>query len=272
MRRLAIGLTALALTGVTACGTGQTTQSSGNPSGDASEKTEQSLSPLSNVSALGDAVGDAMQESSTVKMSMRAENFPPEAAKTMNYDCDLELVGQNMHCTGFMDFIMESDTMYMKFPKEMREQRGMTKPWVEMSPEDMGQTSADFSELTKFSDIERMLPEGAEISEKRKTELEGEKAVRYDVAVDMNVMAEKGEEQNRSNAQEMLKGGVEKLHYVYWVDERGLPMRIITKMPPIEGAPEDARMVIDYSDWGKKVDISAPPAEKVNKQFTQGPA
>lgn len=272
MRRLAIGLTALALTGVAACGTGQTTQSGGTPSGDSSEKTEQSLSPLSNISALGDAVGEAMRDSSTVKMSMRAENFPAEAAKMMNYDCDLELVGPSMHCDGFMDFIMESDTMYMRFPKEMREQQGMTKPWVEMSPEELGQTGTDFGELTKFGDIERMLPEGSEINEKRKTELDGEKAVRYDVTVDMNVLAEQGEGQNRSNAQEMLKGGVEELDYVFWVDERGLPMRIVAKMPPMPGAPADARMVVTYSDWGKEVDISAPPAEEVDKQFTQRPA
>ncbi|WP_144312058.1 hypothetical protein [Actinopolyspora erythraea] len=56
MRRLAIGLTALALTSITACGSGQTARSD-EPTGEGSpEQSEQSLSPLSSTAALGEAV------------------------------------------------------------------------------------------------------------------------------------------------------------------------------------------------------------------------
>ncbi|ASU77667.1 hypothetical protein CDG81_04355 [Actinopolyspora erythraea] len=212
-----------------------------------------------------------MRETSTVKVSMRAENYPASTAKMVNYDCEMELVGPRMHCSGFLDFILDSGEFYMKPPERMREQRGVTEPWVKLPAGKLGQSGTDFSQLSKFGDIERMLPEGSTINEKRKTEFDGRKAVRYDVTVDMNVTLEKGEQRHRQRAQRMLDRGVEELEYVFWVDERGLPMRITSEIPDMAGIPSDARMVITYSDWGEPVDITVPPAEKVDEQYTQDP-
>ena len=109
--------------------------------------------------------------------------------------------------------------------------------------------------------------EGAgDITATKQEDLNGKPTTHYSVTVDMKKYADKVDPALKSTLDKAIEAGVTNYPMEVWVDQENLPVRITTATPftnPTTQKPDQVKMTMDYSDWGKTVTVSAPPADQV---------
>jgi hypothetical protein len=173
---------------------------------------------------------------------------------------------------GQMDMRLVGDVLYLRLPQEITP----GKPWVRVDPNGNDPISrtlgAGLRQLKQNGDPSQTLKqfEGAGvITAKADEQLNGKATTRYSITIDMKkVAASQTDPDLRKMIDQALQSGVDTFPMQLWLDQENLPVRTTMEIPfknPSTQQVDQIRISIDYSEWGKPVEVSAPPAEQVSE-------
>ena len=269
MRKAGIVLSAFALA-VTlgACG--------GNDNGGGSTNTGTkdtgTNAAAANLVDLAKSLGDKTAEASTAHMKLTAD----AAGVTMNGEGDLKFgssdaaISMNLNTSeGSMAMVLLDGVLYMKLPQELEP----GKPWNKIdssSNSEIAKALGSMNEqLSKSVDPRATLQEfekAGEITDSKEEEIDGKKVTHYTINVDVQKMVDsQTDASTKEEMQKAIDAGMKNLPVEVWIDEEGLPARFAMEMaaPDGTGGTAKVKMQADYTDWGKPVEIAAPPAGEI---------
>ncbi|WP_298179702.1 hypothetical protein [Saccharomonospora sp.] len=273
---LAAGGVALALV-LTACG------DDGGDSNDSAlqggNNSSSSASPFSDISQLvasaQEQTNKSQSSSFTMEMDMAGMKMQaqgegvysgtnPQMSMTMQMDMPAEAQAQGMGSMS-VEMIMDGQDIYLKMPSEANPDP--SKPWMKMSVgEDMGGQNLD--QMAQQSDPTKMLEQlqqaGGEIVNSEQTTLDGQDVTHYTIELDLSKAGDMVGDPSVAAA--IPEGTMIPLEL--YLNGENLPVRLEMNMDELmrsTGMPGagSATTVMTYSDWGKPVNIQAPPADQV---------
>jgi hypothetical protein len=261
VRRTAVALStaALAIT-LGACSQGgspATTDNSG-------QQSPNSGSAFKDVASLVSSAKSTMGEKQTVTVTFEGTG-PAQALGSMK--CQVDIAQTAMACTGPTEMVLTRDGMFVKSPQLTQISGDPSKPWLKMSTNDAA--AQQLGQLNKINDFEAMLPPGSNIAANTKEQVDGKEATRYDVVTDVNQAAAAAPAEQKQTYQALIGAGVAQLKQTVWVDSEGLPLKVASTTPAMSVAGQqvpEMTLTIRYTDWGKPVQISAPPADQVQER------
>jgi hypothetical protein len=185
------------------------------------------------------------------------------AAPAMDLTYDLPAVGSAR-------MILVDDAFYFELPKQAQKNG---KAWVKLDPNGSDPVSKSLSgalkETKKNSDPAQLLKQiegSGDITAKQQETLNGKQTTHYSVTVDVRKYASKVDPDLKSVLDKAVEAGVTTYPIEVWVDQENLPVRVTAATPftnPTTQKPDSVKLSIDYSDWGKAVTVTAPPADQV---------
>lgn len=270
MRKLTlVASSAIAAIVLTGCGGNDANQSNqGNQNNGGNGQVASSLK------LLAEDLGKKSSEKSTAHMVFKAE----AAGQTIEGSGDVKLGSQpamqmdmGLPGMGQMAMRLVDDVFYVKLPQEV--QPG--KSWVRIDPNGTDPASkalaASLKQMKEQGDPSQMLKqlEGAgEITGSKQEDLNGKPTTHYTVTVDVNKAAQ------QSGMEEMIgaarQAGITTIPLDVWVDQESLPVRIAMEMNIKDPSQPNGQQVpvkfsVDYTDWGKPVNVAAPPPAEVGQ-------
>jgi hypothetical protein len=162
------------------------------------------------------------------------------------------------------------DTFYVKLPEELEP----GKSWIKIDTKGqdplskaLGSAVKQMKENGDPSQALKLLEGAGDITGTKTESLNGKDTTHYTLTVDVKKLAAKQSDPDQQKAlEEAIKAGVQNFPVDVWLDAEKLPVRIALNIPfadPTSQKTEQVKMSIDYSDWGKAVDVTAPPAAEV---------
>jgi hypothetical protein len=162
-------------------------------------------------------------------------------------------------------FVVLPDAVYLLQPG----QRKASRPWTRVDrtsgdPEDQ-RLLALSSTLVDSADPARTLSRYADatsITDTADDVIEGDPAVRYTIVVDLaKAAAQQPDPAARAQLQQQVAAGLTRLTSNLWVDRDSRPVRTVVR----QDLPGIGTLSImgSYRDWGRPVDIVAPPRAQV---------
>lgn len=274
MRKAGIALSAFALAlTLGACGDngGSGGSSSNNSGGDSNSGGSVAAASLAD---LAKSIGEQTADTNTAHMKISAD----AAGQKLSGEGDLRMSEQDsamsMDMTtpeGTMSMVLLDNVFYIKLPTELEP----GKSWLKIDANDksnpMAQALGGMTEqMSKNADPRATLEQfekAGEITDTKEEELDGKQTTHYTITVDVEKLAQNQEDPTMKSAMdEAIKSGLKDFPVDVWINEDDLPVRFKMDMPtpdPTTGKSTSVKMQIDYSDWGKPVDITAPPAGEV---------
>jgi hypothetical protein len=275
MRKAGIALSAFALAlTLGACGdNGGSGGSSSNNSGGDSNGGGGSVAAAS-LADLAKSIGEQTADTNTAHMKMTAD----AAGQKLSGEGDLRMSEQDaamsMDMTtpeGTMSMVLLDNVFYIKLPQELEP----GKSWLKIDANDksnpMAQALGGMTEqMSKNADPRATLEQfekAGEITDTKEEELDGKQTTHYTITVDVQKLAANQEDPTMKSAMDQaIQAGLKDFPVEVWIDEEDLPVRFTMDMPtpnPATGKTESVKMQIDYTDWGKPVDITAPEASEI---------
>lgn len=235
----------------------------------AAQKTSSTDSFKADMSMQATTAQGAMNMSGTMQYRVK-----PDLAFSMNFS-NMSMGGKSL---GGMQQILVDKTMYMKMPmlqqlSQMGGSKAQLKPWLKISLAELGQKAGlNFDQLMEQSrqmdpvQNTKMLTSSKDVKEVGKETVDGVQTTHYRGTYNMSdAIAKLSPEQQKAYQKLMAKnGGIgsQAMPFDLWVDNQQLPKKMTMNMAM--GAAEKMNMTMTYRDYGKPVDISAPPASQVS--------
>jgi hypothetical protein len=235
----------------------------------AAQKTGQTDSVKADLSMQGTTAQGSMNMSGTMQYRTK-----PDLAMSMNFST-MSVGGKSM---GGMQEILLDKTMYMKMPmlqqlSQMGGAKGQMKPWLKISLTELGQKSGlNFDQLMEQArqadpaQNTRLLTSSKDVKEVGKETVDGVQTTHYRGTYKMaDAISKLSPEQQQAYQKLMAKAGgmgSQAMPFDLWVDGQQLPKKMTMSMAM--SATEKMNMSMTYRDYGKPVDITAPPADQVS--------
>jgi len=197
----------------------------------------------------------------------------PDLAFSMNF-ANMSMGGKSM---GGMQQILVGKTMYMKMPmlqqlSQMGGNKTQMKPWIKISLAEIGQKAGlNLDQLMEQSrqmdpvQNTKMLTSSKDVKEVGKETVDGVQTTHYRGTYKMaDAIAKLTPEQRQAYEKLMAKSGgagSQAMPFDLWVDGQQLPKKMTMNMAMT--ATEKMNMTMTYRDYGKPVNITAPPADQV---------
>ena len=274
MRKAGIALSAFALAlTLGACGDngGSGGSSSNNSGGDSNSGGSVAAASLAD---LAKSIGEQTADTNTAHMKISAD----AAGQKLSGEGDLRMSEQDsamsMDMTtpeGTMSMVLLDNVFYIKLPTELEP----GKSWLKIDANDksnpMAQALGGMTEqMSKNADPRATLEQfekAGEITDTKEEELDGKQTTHYTITVDVEKLAANQEDPTMKSAMDQaIQAGLKDFPVEVWIDEEDLPVRFTMDMPtpnPATGTTESVKMQIDYTDWGKPVDITAPDPSEI---------
>ncbi|MFI7675319.1 hypothetical protein [Actinophytocola sp. NPDC049390] len=275
MRKAGIALSAFALAlTLGACGDNGGSGGSASNSGGDSGTGGGSVAAAS-LADLAKSIGEQTSETNTAHMKITADAAGQELSGEGDMKMGAAEVAMSMDMTtpqGSISMVLVDNVFYIKMPTGQELEPG--KPWLKIDPNDdnpMAKALGGMTEqMSKNADPRATLEQfekAGEITDSKEEELNGEQTMHYTVTVDVEKLAESQEDPSMKSAMDQaIKAGLKDFPMDVWINSDDLPVRVKLDMPtpnPATGKTESVKMQIDYTDWGKPVDVTAPPAGEV---------
>jgi hypothetical protein len=233
-----------------------------------------------NLADLAKSIGDQTAETNTAHMKITAD----AAGEQLTGEGDINMSADNaamvMDMTtseGTISMVLLDEVFYVKLPQGQELQPG--KPWLKIDSNDDspmakalgGMTDQMSQNADPRATIEQFEKSG-EITSTKEEELNGEKTTHYSITVDVQKLADNQTDPTmKSSMNQAIEAGLKDFPVDVWINQDDLPVRFKLDMPVPTGAASGSsggagqtmKMQIDYTDWGKKVDIAAPPAAQI---------
>lgn len=272
MRKAGIALSAFALAlTLGACGdNGGSDSSSSNTGGNNNGGGSVAAASLAD---LAKSIGEQTAETNTAHMKITAD----AAGQKLSGEGDLRMsaddAAMSMDMTtpeGTMSMVLLDNVFYIKLPQELEP----GKSWVKIDSNDDNPIAKALGGMTeqmsKNADPRATLEQfekAGEITDTKEEEIDGKQTTHYTITVDVEKLAENQEDPAMKSAMDQsIKAGLKDFPVDVWIDEEDLPVRFTMDMPtpnPATGENTSVKMQIDYTDWGKPVEIAAPPAGEI---------
>lgn len=268
MRKAGIALSAFALAiTLSACGDNDGGTSSGTAT----------TAGAAQLVALAKSIGDETSKASSAHMTITADAAGQDitGAGDLKFGSADAAIAMDMTTPqGSVSMVFVDGLLYMKLPQELVP----GKPWLKIDPNSdsvLAKALGSLNEsLSRNADPRAALREfesSGEVTGAKEEELDGKKTTHYTITVDVRKMADNQADPTQKKAmQDAIAGGMKDFPVDVWVDEAGLPVRFAMDVPAPDGKGglTSVKMQVDYTDWGKPVDIVPPPAD----QTTEPPA
>jgi Family of unknown function (DUF6612) len=161
------------------------------------------------------------------------------------------------------------DAFYFKLPSELEP----GKPWVKIDTNGddplskaLGAAVKQLRENGDPAQTLKQLKQAGEITNQKSEQLNGKDTTHYSITVDVQKLVDQQADADMKKLMEAAaQAGIKQFPLEVWVDKDNLPARISMDMPfndPQTQKTQQVKMQIDYTDWGKPVNVAAPnPAE-----------
>lgn len=275
MRRLAaLVLTLATAVTVTAC-------NERKPGGSSPTSTSNAevLKPAPDIATLGQAMNTAISGAKTYAVTMKGTS--KDGPQTLSSDGVIRMTGSTAEISmtlnsseeGEGKVVMLRDAWYVQ-SKEIPLPDG--RKWVKFSATGddddpiakMMKTVVDqMQKHTNLSGTTQMFIESGSITSSKVENLTGTEVVRYDISVDIAKAAKAASnEYERKAYDELIKNGIKTFEHSIWINDRGLPVQMVTnqELPGPEGRTQRMHVTMTFSKWGEPVTITAPPAGEVS--------
>ncbi|QFG23865.1 DUF6612 family protein [Actinomadura sp. WMMB 499] len=189
----------------------------------------------------------------------------PQLAYSMKFD-EMSVGGQSM---GGMEQILVDRTMYMKMPMLSQLPGGPSKPWMKISLEEVGKASGmnldqlmqQSQQMDPVANMEK-LTASKDVREVGKENVNGVETTHYAGTYQMSeAIAELPADQQEAARKSIAESGIESMKFDVWVDGESLPQKMTMSTP--SSAAGAMQMTMTYRDYGKPVQVAAPPANQV---------
>jgi hypothetical protein len=276
MRKTGLVAAGLALTlTLVGCGSKEAgTPSAADGSGSGSSG-EGSLKVFGNALDLASAV-KSNSKATSAKIAMEGS----AAGQTLKGDGAFRVNGtdaavkmkMNMGQLGEMEMVIVDKAFYMKLPASLAGQGGFSadKPWIKISADGTDPMSKALGPMLEqmgqnFDVTKQMqqLKDAGEITKTAKETLDGQETTHYWIKIDMlkAIAATQTDPQLKKAAEDAAtKSGNTTAEMEMWVTTDNLPAQIKMNMA---AQGQTVSMTAKYTDWGKPVEITAPPADQV---------
>ncbi|MFI0484175.1 hypothetical protein [Actinomadura sp. 9N215] len=206
--------------------------------------------------------------SATGQMQYRTK---PDLAYSMGFD-QMTVGGKSM---GGMEYVLVNRTMYMKIP--MLSQLGAgsaAKPWLKISLDELGKKSGmNLEQLLQQSQQmdpvqnTKMLTASKDVREVGKETVDGVQTTHYTGTYRMEDALSKLPAETRETLRKSYAGsGMQNMNFDLWVDDKQFPRKLAMKSGQTTAGVMN--MTMTYRDYGKPVEITAPP-ESQTTDFSQ---
>jgi hypothetical protein len=226
---------------------------------------------------------------SDAKGSLRTTAEKTQQAKTFTFTMEMKAQGRTMKASGKMalgsqaaaEMTMElpgkadkanemtmrlvDKVMYLQIPEHIRKEAG-GKAWLKIDQAEAAkQRGIDLEQFNKQlsgtdpSQMAKSLQDSATIKVVGEEEIDGVKAIHYTATLPIDAAIKQAKGLVPPAAiEQMQKSGLKELNYDFWLTEK-------YEIGRVHMAMKDADMVINYRDYGKPVDVAAPPAAETAK-------
>lgn len=171
---------------------------------------------------------------------------------------------------GEMTVLLVDDAFYLKLPTEL--QPGKTWLKADLTGDNeltksLGATVRQMKQNGDPSQVLKQLEAAGEITSTKQEDLNGVSTTHYSVIIDVEKLAaSQADPEMKKMAEDAKAAGVTTIPIELWLDQENLPVRMTMDLAvsnPATKKTEKVTMQVDYSDWGKPVDITPPPADQV---------
>ncbi|MBT2210357.1 hypothetical protein [Actinomadura sp. NEAU-AAG7] len=190
----------------------------------------------------------------------------PDLAFGMRFD-RMTVAGRSMPG---MEQVLVGRTMYIKMPMLSQLGGNAAKPWLKISLDELGKKSGmNLDQLMEQSrqmdpvESTKMLTASKDVREVGKETVDGVRTTHYTGTYRLeDALAKLPAEEQRRKRQAMGKLGMDAMSFDLWVDDRQLPR----KMAMGSGLTAEGKMTMTmtFRDYGKPVQITAPPASETS--------
>lgn len=268
MRKIAFAAvgTALALS-LVACGGKSDGQAVGGGTGSGG-----GLSIMANVADLANQVDKGAASSSSAKVtfegSMMGQTLKGTGAYRLKPDVAMDMTMNSPE--GDIHVTLVDNALYLQLPEKERAEMG-GKPWVKISADGddpmskiLGPAIKSMTDSTDVVKQVQQLKDAGTITKSQTESLDGQQVVHYWIDVDVAKLASvQKEELTKAGLEALQKQGVKKLSEELWVRGDGLPAKMATDVPSGQG--QSGKITMTFTDWGKPVTVTAPPADQVGE-------
>lgn len=165
-------------------------------------------------------------------------------------------------------YVVLPDAAYLRLPPP-KGQNAAARPWVRVDPTSTDPAAKGLAALattlTESADPTRTLARYAgatRISGATPDVIDGDPAVRYAIVVDLaKAAAQQTDPAMRATLEQQVRGGLTSVTSTLWLDAQNRPVRSAVR----QDLPGIGTLTItgSYRDWGRPVEIDAPPAAQV---------
>ena len=267
MRKAALVTCLLAVCALSAC----TTTQAGEPvSGAAAPAGSGASSAFTDTGGLAGALKAQSDTKKTAHFTFSASTAQGDMSGQGEMRMGTEFA-MNMTMTvpgaGEVTMIMLPDAAYMKLPQSLGVQPG--KPWIKISTDGSDQLSKVYGAMIKSiqeeSDITKSiekLKDAGSITKSAKEQLDGTDVTHYWITVDLaKSAAAQTDPTMKAAIQKAIDSGTKTTSFEIWVNKDNLPVKFVAQMPTPAGGTQ--AVTETFTDWGKAVNITAPPADQI---------
>ncbi|QKG24811.1 LppX_LprAFG lipoprotein [Actinomadura verrucosospora] len=190
----------------------------------------------------------------------------PDLAFSMDFG-SMSVGGKSM---AGMKEVLVGRTIYMKIPQLTQLGGASAKPWVKLSLDEIGkQSGLNMDQLLQQSQQmdpvsnTKMLTASKDAREVGKETVDGVRTTHYTGTYRLSdAVAKLSPDQRQAYEKNLAKSGMNgDMHFDLWVDGQQLPRKMTMKTD--QSAAGAMTITSTYHDFGKPVQISAPPASEV---------
>lgn len=267
LRKTLVALTAASALSLTACGSAQDTAGGDSSGGGSAGGTTQASAPLTQDN-FASAVSDAQSKAQSAHMEMTIETMGMEIEGSGNLstvesgdpkDAEMAMTVE-IPMAGEIEMRLVDGMAYMKMGTYTQDK------FVEIDLSDPNNPlGASLDDLTKQADPNAMVEEMAgSLKDFEKTdeteEFDGVEATRYVLTLDGEGMAEMMESQGGVTGGTTTPDLPKEIQAELWIDDDNLLHQMTME---IDEGSAPMSMELTFTDWGKPVDVEAPPEDEI---------
>ncbi|GAA3223608.1 LppX_LprAFG lipoprotein [Actinocorallia longicatena] len=193
-------------------------------------------------------------------------SFQIKPAPAFSVELDqISLAGFNVG-TGGTRLILLGQDVYVS-NKNLNSLTGGSKPWVKVNlgtvGDKVGFNPGDMlKQVTQANpaDLAKIVAESTDVKKVGTEKIDGVQTTHYAGTVDLKTALKNWDPELQGKVEGMAKGA-EALTFDFWADKDQLPRKVAAKATSSEGKVYDVTVL--FRDYGKKVSVTAPPADQV---------
>ncbi|HET9139574.1 hypothetical protein [Actinophytocola sp.] len=263
---LTCGAAAIAALVLSGCQSGGESGSgnSGNGAGSSAE--------IGSLSMLADVVSKKSTEKQSAHMQMSIEG----GEEAINAQGDIQFgndvaMEMTMAVPEMAEVTMRlvDNVFYIKTGEELEP----GKPWLKIDANGSDPMSKVFASLVDQmksqgdpSQTLKQLQDAGEITSKKSEQLDGQDTTHYTVTVDVQKALAKADPELKKMLDGAATAGLKDYPMDIWLNKDNLPVRIVTTVSatnPQTQKTEQAKVTVNYTDWGKKIEVAAPAPNEI---------